>query len=754
MNQIAMSYNVTLNKKLPEQGVYDQLLGGHIVNRKQIKLYPRSGSGTYGPTAQQNIQFRLPSHGYIDCLRSYMTYTLNVISPLTTHNVNRSANPPDILYGDDTVQNTNLFRRVLYRGAITTPNANNTDNLTNAPIPFGPAYYDRTNHAPEQNRGVQRDSLAYILGGHNGSTASPFRLFRFLYDGEPIEYIDNYNGLAAKLSMNISEGYRRSALGNMQFLSPRGPREMILNALSRGGSEVLIGGEDTALNVVPDDTAPPNYYGWNGRGPVAYDSNGIKTYKDNVGVTTTYKDLMHMPLSGILGNSKLLPVKFLGNLDIEFSLAPTTDVLMVASAFAANTLVSTHVGAVITGPQKLTFRRHGAPRRNGDAAAAVHVTRWGDFLNDNDINYTLLHYVSNVLSNGYRRNDDAATDGAGDLQFDPDANAPNNRLGEMFVLKDRDLNDIRYEITEPVYHMEVVYMSEAYDAAFADALTRGVTYSFETYTATNAPVHGDGAVHVPISKTSIKGAFAGFINTHMKSILSNSWHFINPDLKEYQLKFGAKLVPQEPMKVDADKGLQSLMMYLKAVNMHYNPMAGFHYNWVRSDTSQQKTHGPLSGESNSTVAFGTLGCSEPGQATWCYNSGDISSGDNDLKRVFGKAYPTTCGPDQVDVANNDSWIANHSVSQSYAEVADVNNLQRNLAITTWEYNVGSFSLGLDLETEQDALSGINTAGSTAALQWVFKFCDTMHKEMTLYTWVLHDKALRFEPYGRMTVIVD
>ena len=727
-----MSYNVTLNKKLPEQGVYDQLLGGHIVNRKQVKLYPRSGSGPFQPSGGQNtIQFRLPSHGYIDCLRSYMTYTLRVHTDVSKLPVNYGLSSP--LVDLSAVNMSATAVATAMRKGIFDHKVNNTVNPAIASPNMAPLDYDPASLL--SSGGVHRDSLAYILGGHNGSSASPFKLFRFLYDGEPIEYIDNYNGLAALLSMNISEGYRRSALGNMQFLSPRGPREMILNALSRGGNECLTSGTHNNAQFRADERVVTPEYGWNGQPANSTKiDNGIKSRKGDM-VTTAYKDLLHMPLSGILGNSKLLPAKFAGNMDIELELDSYNTTLQVASSFAVNTLVSTHVGAVITGPQKLTFKRSRHPLGNTSASNTVSVTKWGDYLTDTEIASGVLAYVENVLAN-----------------IDSD----DRRVGDDFVLKQTVLDSVRYDIMDPVYHMEVVYMSEAYDAAFADALTRGVTYSYETYTATNAPVQGDGAIHVPISKTSIKGAFAGFINNSVRgSKLANSWHFFNPDLKEWQCKFGAKLVPQEPMVVDDDKGLQSLMMYLKAVNMHYNPMAGFHYNWVRSDTSQQKTHGPLSGESNSTVAFGTLGCAEPGQATWCYNSGDIQYGDNDLKRVFDN-FPST-----FDVANsnkyapNNDWIAGHSMTGGYAMVGDHNNLQHSLAVTTWEYNIGSFAIGVDLETEQDALSGINTAGSTAALQWVFKFVRAPRSsQISLYTWVLHDKALRFEPFGRASVIVD
>jgi hypothetical protein len=271
-------------------------------------------------------------------------------------------------------------------------------------------------------------------------------------------------------------------------------------------------------------------------------------------------------------------------------------------------------------------------------------------------------------------------------------------------------------------------------------------------------VTGDGAVHVPVYKTSIKGVFAGFINQSMQGgLITNYWHFVNPHITEYQCKFGAKLLPQEPMKVAVDHGLQSLMMYLKAVNMHYNPLAGFHYNWVVRDPSMNdnKSAASTSGICGVT-SFGTLGCTEPGQCTWCYNSTGEQDDRywNDVHHMFGTEYPVTVNLNKEDTYADRDTVSGWGLIRNRMRATKKDGYHRRLAQSTWEYNIGSFAIGLDLETEQDALSGINTAGSTAALQWVFKFTDQPSAQMVLYTWVLHDKALRFEPFGRASVIVD
>lgn len=746
-----MSYNVTLNKKLPEQGVYDQLLGGHIVNRKQVKLYPRSGSGTFTPRAQPTIQFRLPSHGYIDCLRSYMTYTLRVKCDVTGV---RHAHFPAMTVG---TSGTTLSTRTINTVAgfqrmfdVTADGAETIDPTT--------SFVNEVAHTTGLS--VDHDPCAYMLGGHNGSTASPFRLMRTLYDGEPVENIDNYNGLVAMLSMNISEGYRRSALGNMQFLSPRGAKEMILNALVRGGSSSLKPEINTADQPIAAMTAGTmytgtNYRGWNGKRNALNTGNGIKTAAGNA-ITTTYKDLIHMPISGILGNSKLLPVKFLGNLDVEFELAPVQEVIQVASALGVNKFVSTHLGATVAGPARLDFKRGFLWNADGLSASTDYRVRdWATHVDDThaaQFLWELIFRFVSVTSTGMAAFPRDWNTRIGAPAFNQNGDPDN-------ILTDRFLNSITYEIADPVYHFEIVYMSEAYDAAFADALTRGVTYAYETYTATNAPVRGDGAVHVPVSKTSIKAVFAGFINQSMTgNLLTNHWHFYNPHLQEYQCKFGAKLVPQEPMRVDADYGLQALMMYLKAVNMHYNPLAGFHYNWVVQDPSMRDNAAANTTRGvDGVTAFGALGCTEPGPATWCYNSVGLKNDAyrDDVHRMFDTNYPAN-----ADLNNPESYTRRESISgygfggSNYLRATTVDGYDKRLAASTWEYNIGSFAIGLDLETEQDALSGINTAGSTAALQWVFKFQNQPRGPVSLYTWVLHDKALRFEPFGRASVIVD
>lgn len=724
-----MSYNVTLNKKLPEQGVYDQLLGGHIVNRKQAKLYPRSGAGPFSPTGQNVIQFRLPSHGYIDTLRSYMDYTLEVSCDISS------------------LRRT--FNTSIYKGNVTTiPNAlaaydNNVlaDNQAFAPTTTGVAAGHIQPPALFANSGsVLEDPCAYILGGYNGSSASPFRLFRLLYDGEPIEYIDNYNGLVAMLTMNISDSYRRSALGHMQFLSPRGSKEMILSALSRGDSRALdkytpvlstVG--RTAAGATVSNLSEKR--GWNSQRtiPAGTQASTIKTANNGI-VTTQYKNIMHLPISGVMGNSKLLPIKYLGNLDMEFQLASVEQTLQVASSQACNKYVSTHVGAVAVGTNHLEFKTN--TPSNTPFGANYYWYNFMDYRPSEHLAKTLIQQVMfhNII---------AGTAGT--------------------YLSDAFLSTIKYQISDPVYNLEIVYMSEAYDGAFADALTRGVTYSYETYTATNAPVQGNGIVHIPVSKTSIKAIFSGFINTDVTgSLLTNAWQFFNPDLEEYQCKFGGKLVPLEPLKVKNDKGLMSLMMYLKAVNMHYNPLAGFAYGWSKSNPS----FGDSSNATNisgldSSVTFGMLGATEAGPATWCGGSGSSAQG-SDLIDMLGQ-FPSTAAPTSATATNPD-FLSMFGSNDLYGTLAaDIRkphaDTLKNVALTTWTYHVGAFCIGLDLETEQDAMSGINTAGSTAQLQWSFKFDSAAsrtipHSATTLYTWILHDKALRFEPFGRASVIVD
>lgn len=710
-----MSYNVTLNKKLPEQGVYDQLLGGHVVNRKQAKLYPRSGAGPFSPTGQNTIQFRLPSHGYIDTLRSYMEYTLEIDADVRT------------------IQRT--FNSGVTKTVADTTARDIASELSANPLRLGPAGLGALEDVivlPGQSS-TYNDPCAYILGGYNGSTASPFKLFRILYDGEPIEYIDNYNGLVALLTMNISDSYRRSALGHMQFLSPRGSKEMILNALARGDSRALDRYQPSAAPTAADVAtiaANAERRGWNGALSTVggRSASVVKTAEGDI-VRTRYKNLMHLPVSGVMANSKNLPVKFMGNVDMEFELASVAETLQVASSQAVNKYVSTHVGAVAVGTNHLEYK-------SANPGPAVNEEVLYNFADYDNTESTQKAAIKQVIAN----NIIGATVGT--------------------CLTSTYLNSIRYRIVDPVYHLEIVYMSEAYDSAFADALTRGVTYSFETYTATNAPVNGNGIVHVPISKTSIKAVYSGFINNAVtNSLITNSWQFFNPDLEEYQCKFGGKLVPLEPMKVKQDKGLMSLMMYLKAVNMHYNPLAGFAYGWSYSDPSFMDGSNTRSASGIDTaVTFGMLGATDPGPSTWCGGSG-VSAQSNDLQRMKG-TFPSTndptkelAGRDFISMFGTRDFDGLTNVQRPNADKKEL------LGLSTWTYHVGAFAIGLDLETEQDALSGINTAGSTAQLQWSFKFDSASTNTIprgntTLYTWLLHDKALRLEPFGRASVIVD
>ena len=734
-----MSYNVTLNKKLPEQGVYDQLLGGHIVNRKQIKLYPRSGAGPFSPQRQQNIQFRVPSHGYIDFLRSYMTYTLNVYCD--TASVRHWGNPLVRLNRFASSSTDKTLTELHYETAADDICFGSTPQLTSDSI-----------------KSSYNDPCAYILGGYNGSTASPFRMFRVLMDGEPIEYIDHYNGLVALLSMNIGDSYRRSALGHMQFLSPRGTREMILSALTRGDHPLV---RNVAKNGGFDLESDTQYShsAWAGIvDPVSEESeykSEIKTLVDGHIVRTQYPDLIHLPMSGILSNSKLLPAKFLGNMDIEFQLASTAETLHVCSGFAVNQLVSSHVGSVLTGPRTLVFKYARPDVNPAQQFTLQNALAPSAAFSNKIVQRSLLATVAGVVTGG--------TYVAGSFN-ENEAKMIDSALVEKFYLNDTFLRSIRYEIVDPVYHLEVVYMSEAYDAAFDDALTRGVTYSFETYTATNAPITGDGAVHVPVSKTSIKGVFAGFINNDLQSagVLTNYWQFVNPDILEYQCKFGAKLVPAEPLRVKHDQGLQSLMMYLKAVNMHYNPLAGFHYGWCMIDPSDE-VNMAATGQStlNSAVVFGSLGTTQAGPCTWMSHTGK-SKRVTDLTRAIGEFESTQ----KLDGTNKKTANFLHGIISHPSGNFNISNdgdpdltscpaaLSRDLRYSAYTHLMGAFAIGLDLETEQDALSGINTAGSTAALQWTFKFEKNPATSMTLYTWLLHDKALRLEPFGRVSVIVD
>jgi len=717
-----MSYNVTLNKKLPEQGVYDQLLGGHIVNRKQVKLYPRSGAGPFSPNSQNNIQFRLPSHGYIDTLRSYMEYTLEIECDTKTvrHTMQKGIQTLTNAAEEASLLRDNMING--YRGH-TAVSALRKSQYKGADLDVG---------------STANDPAAYILGGYNGSSASPFRMFRILYDGEPIEYIDNYNGLVALLSMNISDSYRRSALGHMQWLSPRGSKEMILNALARGDSQSLRSFE-TRIAAVQFNADPTQsevaLYGWNGEYPPTDPGSSIKTLVSGETVQTRYNNIMHLPTSGIMGNSKLLPVKFLGNIDMEFQLAPVDQVLQVAGAHGCNKYVSTHVGAMCTGPRSLVFRK--SALADNIISANDYRPDWGSYISED---FAYARALSFSLLQGLNETD-TTRDAA-----DASSTSPHAYLTDPF------LNSVTYRIRDPVYHLEVVYMSEAYDSAFADALTRGVTYSFETYTATNAPVTGDGIVHVPISKTSIKAVYSGFINTSMQEgLITNYWQYFNPDLVEYQCKFGAKLVPMEPMKVKNDKGLMSLMMYLKAVNMHYNPLAGFAYGWSIADVSfaDKESYGTVSGI-DPAVSFGVLGATDCGPSTWCGHTGH-GVGRTDLSVLFGNNAATASAN---SAAVEPQYLSMFHTPTERAVASTKQGLQKRMKQSTWTYHVGAFAIGLDLETEQDAMSGINTAGSTAQLQWSFKFEKNPRSDLVLYTWILHDKALRFEPYGRASVIVD
>lgn len=696
-----MSYNVTLNKKLPEQGVYNQILNGHIVDRKHIKLYPRAGAGSYSPGSYSRLEFRLPSHGHIDCLKSHMSYTLRITASQEGVRLPTSLRLPQDAVTDPVA---------VYNDYVANRRSIKIDSLTTRGL--------------ASREAVEIDTAAYMLGGFNGSTASPFSRFRLLMNNEQVEDIEEYHGLAAYLNSNIPDTYRRSAAGHIQFLAPRGSREMILNALIRGSS-VLTASNSDALGGL-------NAF---------YASNAVRK---SVGVNTVteYTQLMHLPVSGILSNSKLLPAKFLPAVDLEFTLAPVSQVLQVASGFACNRFVSTYCGAFFRGFPNLTYTG-----LNAQTTSASSINQLEAILrSDADVAKYLASYISILTAQGIQRSDLISDD---------------EKAGHC--LSSKYLNNIKYEIVDPIYHLEVVYMSEDYDAAFANALTRGVTYAFDTYAYCSNTVNSDGVVGIPVTKTSVKSIHSGFCNSSARQgLLANYWHFVDPHLESYQFKFGGKLVPQEPVYVHNDKGMRSLMLYLKSVHAHYDTNVGFNYNWVNSDFSFASLNTPYSTNMvDSGVQSNVLGAGSAGPNTWCYASGK-GPRPFDLTEAFGE-YPVSRNLSLVSASTDFAMIgvtANNDPINDFSPIKTrlhdsfSSEDRLNFLRCLYAYNVGTFVLGLDLEAEQGALSGINPSGSTMMPEWDFKFKSAPEAQMNLHTWVRYDKALRFEPFGNVSILID
>lgn len=692
-----MSYNVSLNKKLPEQGVYDQLLGGHIEDRKLIKLYPRGGSGPYYPNGLNRIEFRFPDQGHIDTLRSYLTFDLEVTVDMAT--VNRV----DAIELFD-FTNINRPTNITYVGQCTSELGGDAGNQ----FQFNPLDKDA----------VQKDYLAHILGGYNGSTASLFSMLKVSLDNECIEELDEYHGLSAMLNTNIPNAYRKCALGQMQFLSPRGSREMILNALVRGGSVLTRrpgGGLDEVTEYNHSSTL-------DGDAPKHKINSGTST-------VTSYPRLMHTPNSGVLSNSKLLPAKFMAPIDIEFTLAKAEEALQIASGFAVNKFVSTDIGAFFAGTPRLVLYHTGSS-----------VTRQlGGYYND-DTQYSLhvWQYVRVALNN-------------------PPANTANYGSQNIFdgqIVNHHMRESVQYAIKNPVYHVEQVYMSDQYDTAFAAALTRGVTYAYETYAHSSSTMTTDGITQIPTTKTSVKSILTGFVNaTARQGVLANYWHFVNPNITEVQLRFGSKMLPSEPMEVEADNGLRALTMFLKATGQSQSVNHAINYSWSVGEPDSTSTK-IASARSlvDSSVVEGVFGASETGPTTWCRCTADWP---NDTQAHLIDEYPSTM--DISNLAPNQNMVYSYNNSQWTPKhlKPNFNRLEyKELAKCIYHYNVGSFVLGMDLEAESGALSGYNTSMSTSMLQWDIKMRRTPKASMNVHTWLRHDKALRLEPQGRATIILD
>jgi len=697
-----MSYNVTLNKQLPSQGVYDQLMGGHIDDRKLVRLYPRASSGPYRPEGPNRICFRIPDQGHIDTLRSYMTYTVRIYAD--QDQVFTWGTTEAFLQGSTGAQITAMHQNI------------NTLNKIRS-----------SNDPPHL-----RDTTAYMLGGINGSSGSVFSRYRMLVDNEQVEDIEEYHGLTAALNMNVPAQYRASAAGHLQFMHPRGSREMILNALVRGGSvltQTMYKKEGATTPIGGFDTSN-----------LQANASELKKTEGTSTTVTEYKNLMHLPTSGILSSSKFLPAKFMAPIDVEFTLAPTVEALQIASGLGACKLVSTHIGALVNGPR--TLRVRGLGNNDGNTAVANSILRYAT--DDISVARHLWSHIQLVVN------------GSVDSYANAAGVAITNAEIDKWVINDKYTRSIRYEIVDPVYHVECVYMSESYDAAFAQALTRGVTYAYETYAYTSSTINNDGIVQVPINKTSVKSILTGFVNTSVRdSLLSNYWHFVNPNIDHYQFRFGSKMIPMEPVHVHDDNGLEALMLYLKSVGMRYEAHAGLNTGWSQSAyTAVADTRaGELDMVSHAVVS-NTFGASEPGPNTWCLGSGRTAK-NGDVYRILGD------NPSTADL-NAASVIANNKVSVTNVDDTGYNGVAWNEKIassnnglrTLYSYNVGSFMLGLDLEAEQGALSGINTSGSTSMMEWDLKFKQKPGVSMVVHTWLRHDKAIRLEPFGRVSIMLD
>lgn len=703
-----MSYNVTLDRKLPTQGVYDQLMGGHIDDRKLFRLYPMGNSGPYSPNGPDRIKFRLPDQGHIDTLRSYMTFTVRV-------------------YADQSLV------RSLENTVCNDITGTVVDGLNSINRASSEAYYDPGAFTYSRKDPQLRDTCAYMLGGTNGSSGSVFSRFRILLDSEQMEDIEQYHGLTAALNTNIPDTYRSSAAGHLQFLNPRGARETILNALVRGGSCLTQTMTKTGNPISEFGFAS----GYNTENLVST-RNEIKKTVNNHFTVTEYKNLMHLPTSGIMSNPKMLPTKFMAPVDLEFTCAPTHEAIQIASGFACNKLVSTYVGAYVNGPCTLRMRGLSSASQNGTGQLMFFAQ------SSQNIGRQLWNYIQRVLME--------PIGGVLNATNRLEGSTPND-----WVINDKFCQSIRYEIVDPVYHVELVYMSESYDAAFSEALTRGVTFAYETYAFTNSTLRNNGIVTIPINKTSVKSILTGFTNsTTRDSLMANSWHFVNPDIDHYQFRFGNKVIPAEPVKVYEDIGLESLMLYLKSVGLRYEAHAGLNTGWSAGGyTALSETRVGEEDMVNPAVVSNTFGSSEPGPNTWCLGTGRSPPG-SDVYRLFGD-YPATANVNTIAQPilqyfklqdPRDGFdgvpIRTPNVLPSY----------KNLLISAHEYGVGTFLLGLELEAEQDALSGINTSGSTAMMEWDLHLESAPKAPMYVSTWIRYDKALRLEPFGQVSVILD
>lgn len=768
-----MSYSVQLNRKLPEQGVYDQIVGGHINNRKSVKLYPKSGSGPFGPQGQSTISFRLPTDAYIDPLRSYLTYDLTIV------------------------------------------------NL--------------------RNQGANIDNNVYLLGGTNGSSASPFRTFRILYDGEPLEYIDNYHGLAAFLSQNIPDSYRKNAIGSLQCFTSTDFDEACYDQGARFG-----------CTQQQNDCAPEP-----------------QIRSATTGVTET--GIIHMPLSGIMGNAKLLPTKFLGNIDVEFMLGSCAETIQVIGHGPFARYATRVFSNAQNQPQSMDLR--GLMRVPRDRTVNPDGGFFPDPSRPNGEQNLLDGYTTYLLGGGGQYH--YTTNRAGVPP--PDVNILN--LSNELISS----SHYTYQIMNPIYHLEIVFMSEAYDAAFTQALTSGVTYAYETYTNTVSPMpSASGVMTIPISKTSIQSIYQGFIIDYMQNrITTNHWHFHCPDMTQWQLQFGAKYVPAEPVRLLEDGGLDHLMYYLKATNQHYNPLAGFaqhivyeqdeyvpyhamyqsdSYNWG-SERHSASTDPYVTGHwdliprdftndrielfrSAVTLPFAGLqmvvddpqNAGNPrvlgtnvailnaattmkmigrqgnamkrtlrraimnsgvknatGATTNIWGGGSVMmlrgkgdragttlgnivdpTDDNRTLRTLRPALnvfvDVTLDTDYVqtgaltDPVNNGvfSTAAGGSSSPSMALLTGRWIKKRPLAagyqqarqLDVYSRYLGYWGLAIDVESEPSTVSGINTAGSSCMLQFHYIRDNENTAPTQVYTWVCHNKALRFEPFGNCSVIID